>query len=262
MRPLTLNSKKVIRELSVNHDRLQLLVKRCSSYQYSPKFVPARRSVRSVPHQVEVPELKFSRPETRAPNSSRRHTWSPAALYSGQWCFVSRSRSNASHQTIWARASNWTSTVSTTVSPPLLAPHQPVGVSQRSRHLICSSDLTHFMGRFHPFNHLDYKMQGNRMSFVATGGLALHVYVAWHAQPPTSGYLGGWKIPTLPSPQLLLLICLHIANHRFASRGRAPLLFLISSFTGQREKFFPCKEVQKQFCTINVVTIAAMESKL
>lgn len=36
---------------------------------------------------------------------------------------------------------------------------QPLHVSQPSCHLICSSDLTHFMDLFHPFNHSDYKMQ-------------------------------------------------------------------------------------------------------
>lgn len=74
------------------------------------------------------------------------------------------------------------------------------------------------MGRFHPFNHLDYKMQGNRMSFVATGGLPLHVYVAWHAQSPTNGYLGGEKYQVTVTAAVAL-IYLHIANHRFASRG-------------------------------------------
>lgn len=106
--------------------------------------------VRIITHQVSCPNL-ISRPKTRATNGTCHHTWSPASLYSGQWCFVSRSRSNASHQTIWTRASNWTSKVSTI--------SQPVHVSQPSHHLICSSNLAHFMELFHPFNHLDYKMQ-------------------------------------------------------------------------------------------------------
>lgn len=63
---------------------------------------------RIIAHQVSCQNL-ISRPKTRASNGTCHHTWSPASLYSGQWCFVSRSRSNASHQTIWARASNWTS---------------------------------------------------------------------------------------------------------------------------------------------------------
>lgn len=74
------------------------------------------------------------------------------------------------------------------------------------------------MGRFHPFNRLDYRMQGNRMSFVATGGLALHVDVAWHAQSPTNGYLGGEKYQVAVTAAVAL-IYLHIANRRFASRG-------------------------------------------
>lgn len=86
----------------------------------------------------------ISRPKTRACNSTCHHTCSPAALYSGQCCFVSRSRSNASHQTIWTRANNWTSKVS--------AISQPVRVSLCSHYLKCSTDLMHFMDLFHPFN--------------------------------------------------------------------------------------------------------------
>lgn len=63
-------------------------------------------------HQVRCLSLIF-RQKTRGSDSSCHHACSPAALYSGQWCFVSRSRSNASHQTIWTRASNWASKVST-----------------------------------------------------------------------------------------------------------------------------------------------------
>lgn len=111
-------------------------------------------------------------------------------------------------------------------------PHQPVGVSQRSRHLICSSDLTHFMGRFHPFNHLDYKMQGNRMSFVATGGLPLHVYVAWHAQSPTNGYLGGEK-------------------YQVTVTAAVALIYLqISFFTAQRKKFSCVKRFRSSFAQL------------
>lgn len=68
------------------------------------------------------------------------HT-APASLYSGHRCIVSRSRSNASHQTIWARASNWTSES---------VDHLPAGLCQAfpSHHLICSSDLPHFMDFF------------------------------------------------------------------------------------------------------------------
>lgn len=137
---------------------VSLIKSSCRSYSCCPPpFIPAHSFSGVLTHQVSC--LNFiSRPKTRGSNGTCHHTWFPpsASLYSGQWCFVSRSRSNASHQTIWTIASNWTSKVSTI--------SQPVHVSQRPppapailspHHLIFSSNLAHFMELFHPFNHFD-----------------------------------------------------------------------------------------------------------
>lgn len=100
---------------------LNLITSSCSPKAADPPYIVPTTPFRAKPeahrlwiilHQVRCLSLIF-RPKTRGSDSSCQHTCSPAALYSGQWCFVSRSRSNASHQTIWTRASNWTSKAST-----------------------------------------------------------------------------------------------------------------------------------------------------
>lgn len=103
---------------------LNLIISSCSLKAAEPPYMvptppfhvnPEARKLWIILHQVRRLRFIF-RPKTRGSDSSCHHTCSPAALYSGQWCFVSRSRSDASHQTIWTRASNWTSKVSTVVS--------------------------------------------------------------------------------------------------------------------------------------------------
>lgn len=107
------------------------------------------------------------RPKKRGSDSSCHHTCSPAALYVGQWCFVSRSRSNASHQTNWTRASNWTSKVSTIFSA---GARQPV---------FSVLNMQDWPGAFHgplSFFLLTLWLQnaGNRKFFVADIASFLH----------------------------------------------------------------------------------------
>lgn len=117
--------------LKVRLQLLNLIISSCSPKAVDPPCIvpttpfhikPEAHKLWIILHQVRCLSLIF-RPKTRGSDSSCHHTCSPAALYSGQWCFVSRSRSNASHQTIWTRASNWTSKVSTIFSA---GPCQPV----------------------------------------------------------------------------------------------------------------------------------------
>lgn len=98
----------------IKSNHLKLFSKSSRSSLHRPDHTLSRQawSAQVMNYQVRCLSLIF-RPKTRGSDSSCQHTCSPAALYSGQWCFVSRSRSNASHQTIWTRASNWTSKAST-----------------------------------------------------------------------------------------------------------------------------------------------------
>lgn len=130
------------------------IISSCSSRRAEPIYSVSSSSHQAKPWAHRFSSVQYylksgrclaliSRPKTRASNSPCHHTWSPAPLYSGQWCFVSRSRSNASHQTIWARASNWTSKVSTIF--------QPVHVSQPPSLLNMQHQPDAFHGPFSSF---------------------------------------------------------------------------------------------------------------
>lgn len=66
-----------------------------------------------------------------------------------------------------------------------------------------------------------------------------------------NGYSGGEKYQVTVTAAVSL-IYLRIANCRFAPRGRAPLLFLISFFTGQRSFSPLCKRFRSSFAQLTL----------